>query len=139
MVNVGKSLSNEYSDKMDIDSVGPNLSKHKSENKGGYIGGNQGSNKNLNSLNNRSIINMKSHEPMGLDLNEFAKNDNKDNDMAVDQSFQSETINDFELMNDITEQQQTYLGVINKRVKSLKMLLKFWTDDINNAINSLGM
>ena len=120
---------------MDIDSSSPNhiFTKQKSEN---IVHTNN--NKNLNSLGNRSIINMKSHDAIGLDLDEFTDGSNFNNDMVIDTP-QEIQINDFDIINEIAEQQQTFNGVINKRIKSLKMLLKFWSDDISNAVNSLGM
>ncbi len=89
-------------------------------------------------INNRSIINMKGNEPIGLDMNEFSGG-NTNNEMDIDDPLEFEKVNDMDLINDIHEQQQTFLGVINKRSKSLKLLLKFWGNDINSAINGLAM
>jgi len=130
--DVNPVISTVFSEKMDIDSCNPTINeqRYKSEN---IEENNQVNvNKNQNNLYNRS----KTNEPIGTDLNEFNEEDNQNTLMSIDSP---EVINDFEIMNEIVEQQQKFNCVINKRIKNLKLLFKFWSDDITNALNGLGM
>ncbi len=65
---------------------------------------------------------------MGLDLNNFL------------QDSEIKDKKDLEIINEIMEQHTTLVGVVNRRMSSIKVILNWWNKgNVTSALNALNM
>ncbi len=77
--------------------------------------------------NRATYVQTPSDKPLGLDLNNF-------NQQPTSQK------KDLEVINEIMEQHTILLGVISRRMQSIKVILNWWNKgNITSAINALNM
>ena len=80
----------------------------------------------MEDLNRATYIKAPSDKPLGLDLNNFAQ--------------QAPQKKDLEIINEVMEQHTTLVGVVQRRMSSIKVILNWWNKgNITSAINALNM
>ena len=79
-----------------------------------------------------TFINLNSDEPVGLDLNKFLSPE----ESMIDTGYS----NDLSVITELGDQHNVFKGVITKRINSLRMVSKWWSEsNISSALNSINM
>ncbi len=87
-----------------------------------------------NPINNNTIINLDNSTPIGIDLNRFMGCDADQTIHSISQS------NDLPIISELSEQHQSFKGIVAKRLNSLKMISGWWSNsDFSSAFNAINM
>jgi hypothetical protein len=92
-------------------------------------------------INTNTIINLDSGKPLGLDLNNFMN--------CFDQTMHSiSQTNDLPIISEVifiiilkvNDQHQSFKGIVNKRMNSIKMISGWWANsDYSSAFNAINL
>lgn len=85
-----------------------------------------------NELSRATYVQAPTSKPIGLDLNQFAA----ENPVQISSGDKK----DLEIINEVMENHTQLIGVVNRRMSSIKVILSFWNKgEISASINALNM